>query len=127
MRAAGCLLTWLRIGCRPTDTDAKGLMHRVDYDDPQSLKLKYGYAKQAKALGVGMWTATAINCEDLCSVRLVRAPNVLIVLLQTPIRKTSAPSGTTSRRSRRPRPRLSTRSAQRVCGMLCSFVPCPLS
>ena len=66
MRAVGCL-TWL-VGCRAADTDAKGLMHRVDYDDPKSLKLKYGYAKQAKALGVGMWTATAINCEDLSSV-----------------------------------------------------------
>ena len=45
-----------------SDKDAKGLIHRVDYDDPQSLKLKYGYAKQAQALGVGMWTASSIDC-----------------------------------------------------------------
>ena len=45
-----------------SDKDAKGLIHRVDYDDPQSLKLKYGYAKHAQALGVGMWTASSIDC-----------------------------------------------------------------
>ena len=71
------LLDLAMVGCRAADTDAKGLMHRVDYDDPKSLKLKYGYAKQAKALGVGMWTATAIDCEDLCPVRVVLAPDVL--------------------------------------------------
>ena len=69
---------WLQmIGCRAADTDAKGLMHRVDYDDPQSLKLKYGYAKQAKALGVGMWTATAINCEVLCNLFGLFVPHLM--------------------------------------------------
>ena len=45
-------------------TDAAGALHRVDYDDPQSLKLKYAYAKAAKARGVGMWTANVVNYTD---------------------------------------------------------------
>lgn len=39
---------------------ASQALHRVDYDDSQSLKLKYQLAKAAGARGVGMWTASAI-------------------------------------------------------------------
>ena len=40
--------------------DTNSSLHRVDYDDSQSLKLKYQLAKAAGARGVGMWTASAI-------------------------------------------------------------------
>ena len=43
--------------------DANQTLHRVDYDDSQSLKLKYGLAKSAGARGVGMWTASAIAAD----------------------------------------------------------------
>eukprot|EP00729_Bicosta_minor_P025836 gene25836-3396_t len=38
-----------------------GALHRVDYDDSQSLRLKYGYAKSVGARGTGMWTASALD------------------------------------------------------------------
>ena len=38
-----------------------GTLHRVDYDDSESLRLKYQYAKSVGARGVGMWTASALN------------------------------------------------------------------
>ena len=37
------------------------LLHRVDYDDSQSLRLKYQYARGAGARGTGMWTASTLN------------------------------------------------------------------
>eukprot|EP00937_MAST-01D_sp_MAST-1D-sp2_P006470 g6470.t1 len=43
--------------------DAGHALHRVDYDDSQSLKLKYALAKAAGARGVGMWTASAIAAD----------------------------------------------------------------
>jgi hypothetical protein len=39
-------------------------LHRVDYDDSQSLLLKYAYAKKAGARGVGMWTASSLNYSN---------------------------------------------------------------
>jgi spore germination protein YaaH len=33
----------------------------VDYDDSESLTLKYQYAKSVGARGVGMWTASALD------------------------------------------------------------------
>lgn len=42
------------------DTD-DGTLHRIDYDDSQSLKLKYAYAKSVGARGVGMWTASGLD------------------------------------------------------------------
>ena len=43
--------------------DANSTLHRVDYDDSQSLRLKYNYAKSVGARGVGMWTASAIASD----------------------------------------------------------------
>ena len=40
------------------------VLHRVDIDDSQSLRLKYAYAKKAQARGVGMWTASSIDYND---------------------------------------------------------------
>lgn len=39
-------------------------LHRVDYDDSQSLRAKYGLAKAVGARGVGMWTASQLNYSD---------------------------------------------------------------
>ena len=41
--------------------DANGTRHRVDYDDSQSLRLKYAYAKSTGARGTGMWTASSLD------------------------------------------------------------------
>jgi len=38
-----------------------GTLHRVDYDDSESLRLKYQYAKSVGARGTGMWTASALD------------------------------------------------------------------
>lgn len=38
-----------------------GARHRVDYDDSQSLRLKYSYARSVGARGVGMWTADCVD------------------------------------------------------------------
>ena len=43
--------------------DANGKRHRVDYDDSQSLRAKYAYAKSVGARGTGMWTASALDYE----------------------------------------------------------------
>ena len=42
-------------------TDSAGALHRVDYDDSQSLIAKYQYAKFVGARGTGMWTASALD------------------------------------------------------------------
>lgn len=38
-------------------TNSSGSRHRVVYDDSESLRLKYAYAKTAGVRGIGMWTA----------------------------------------------------------------------
>lgn len=45
-----------------------GLVHRVDYDDIESLSIKYFYAKVAGARGVGMWTASSIDYKNASHV-----------------------------------------------------------
>ena len=44
-------------------------LHRVDYDDVESLKLKYAYAKEAGVRGVGMWTASSIDYANASQVQ----------------------------------------------------------
>ena len=39
----------------------RSVLHRVDYDDSQSLRLKYEFARSAGARGTGMWTASALD------------------------------------------------------------------
>ena len=46
-----------------------GVVHRLDYDNPASLRLKSAYAKQVGARGVGMWTADLIDYSDAALVR----------------------------------------------------------
>lgn len=41
-----------------------GTVHRLDYDNPASLRLKAAYAKKVGARGVGMWTADLIDYKD---------------------------------------------------------------
>jgi spore germination protein YaaH len=41
--------------------DANQRLHRIDYDDSRSLRMKYELAKSLDANGVGMWTASAIR------------------------------------------------------------------
>eukprot|EP01050_Picozoa_sp_SAG11_P036333 SAG11_NODE_13770_length_640_cov_1.249538_2_plen_162_part_01 len=36
-------------------------LHRVDFDDSRSLRIKYRYAKEVGARGVGMWEASCVN------------------------------------------------------------------
>jgi spore germination protein YaaH len=48
-------------GLRELATLHSGTLHRVDYDDSESLTLKYQYAKSVGARGVGMWTASALD------------------------------------------------------------------
>ena len=43
-------------------------LHRRDYDDVESLTLKYEYAKSAGACGVGMWTADSIDYKNQTEV-----------------------------------------------------------
>ncbi len=42
---------------------------RIDYDDSQSLRLKYAYALQAGARGVGMWHASLLNYSDTATTQ----------------------------------------------------------
>ena len=48
----------------PTAAWDAGTMHRLDYDNPASLRLKAAFAKQVGAHGVGMWTADLIDYSD---------------------------------------------------------------
>ncbi len=41
--------------------DVNNTLHRVDYDDSQSLIAKYKYAKSVGARGTGMWTASSLD------------------------------------------------------------------
>jgi spore germination protein YaaH len=45
-----------------------GTVYRVDYDDSQSLRLKYTAAKELGVSRVGMWTASSLNYSDTKSV-----------------------------------------------------------
>ena len=47
----------------------EGAVHRLDYDNPASLRLKAAYAKKVGARGVGMWTADLIDYSDAALVR----------------------------------------------------------
>jgi len=47
---------------------ANSTYHRRDYDDVESLTLKYKYAKSAGARGVGMWTADGIDYRNVSQV-----------------------------------------------------------
>lgn len=40
---------------------ATGAVHQMWYDDPQSLTLKYAFAKEAGLRGVGFWHLDALN------------------------------------------------------------------
>merc|ERR1712228_449719 len=48
--------------------DSSSVLHRVDYDDVESLTLKYKYARQAGARGIGMWTANSIDYTNKSQV-----------------------------------------------------------
>eukprot|EP00041_Stephanoeca_diplocostata_P042407 m.10871 g.10871 ORF g.10871 m.10871 type:complete len:481 (+) comp7992_c0_seq1:260-1702(+) len=48
---------------------ATGVLHRVEYDDPRSLRLKYALARNVSARGVGMWTASTLNYSDVATAR----------------------------------------------------------
>ena len=39
-------------------------LYRIDYDDSESLRLKYTFAKKAGVRGIGMWTASSLNYTD---------------------------------------------------------------
>ena len=43
--------------------DENKTLHRVDYDDSESLVAKYKYAKSVAARGTGMWTASSLDYE----------------------------------------------------------------
>ena len=44
--------------------DISGALHRVDFDNSRSLRMKYELARNVGALGVGMWTASGLNYTD---------------------------------------------------------------
>lgn len=48
--------------------DRSSALHRVDYDDVDSLRIKYAYARTAGHRGVGMWTANSLNYTNVSEV-----------------------------------------------------------
>ncbi len=56
--------------------NSSGSRHRVVYDDSESLRLKYVYAKAAGVRGIGMWTAggapNATNAQMWNDLRVFR-------------------------------------------------------
>eukprot|EP00040_Diaphanoeca_grandis_P037908 m.251329 g.251329 ORF g.251329 m.251329 type:complete len:457 (+) comp33893_c2_seq14:72-1442(+) len=66
LEAAGTVTGWLDNSSTPYlgYHTKDGTLHRVDYDNSKSLLLKYAFAREAGALGVGMWTASTLNYND---------------------------------------------------------------
>ena len=48
--------------------DTNGTFHRRDYDDTESLILKYEFAKSSGACGAGMWTADSVDYTNRTQV-----------------------------------------------------------